>query len=82
MEEGEAKEALIFMIANQMKRSYLMWNKDSVDNRKILKDLADLSEGRIIRYENMMKLAEIMDIKETPPQRTSKKNKKHGRKGQ
>jgi hypothetical protein len=82
MEEGEAKETLVLMIANQMKKSYLMWNKDSVDNRKILKDLADLSEGRIIRYENMIKLAEITDIKETPPQRTSKKNKKHARKGQ
>jgi len=81
MEEGEAKEALIRMVANQMKKSYLMWNKDSVDNRKILKDLADLSEGRIIRYEHNLKLAEIVDLKETP-QRTSKKNKKnHARKG-
>jgi len=81
MEEGEAKEALIRMIANQMKKSYLVWNKDSVDNRKILKDLADLSEGRIIRYENMIKLIDISDIKDTPP-RSSKKNKKnHSRKG-
>ena len=83
MEEGEAKEALILMIANQMKKSYLMWNKDSVDNRKILKDLADLSEGRIIRYENMIKLAEVANLVEAPPPRPSKKNKKnHARKGQ
>jgi len=82
MEEGDDKEALIGMIANQMKLSYLVWNKDSVDNRKILKDLADLSEGRIVRSEQMLKLAEITPIIETP-QRITKKNKKnHSRKGQ
>ena len=80
MEEGEAKDVLVRMIANQMKKSYLLWNKDSVDNRKILKDLADLSEGRIIRYENTLKLADVTDIiKEDPPQRPSKKNKKKSR---
>ena len=84
MEEGEAKEQLIHMIANQMKKSYLVWNKDSVDNRKILKDLFDLSEGRIARYENTFKLADVSELVEAtpPPQRTSKKNKKHSRKGQ
>jgi len=84
MEEGEAKEALIRMIANQMKKSYLLWNKDSVDNHKILKDLADLSEGRIIRYEHQIKLADTSVLIEAPqPQRNTKKNKKnHPRKGQ
>ena len=87
MEEGEEKEVLIRLIANQMKKSYLMWNKDSVDNRKILKDLFDLSEGRITRYENMVKFADVSSVIEVPPQqqqqRSSKKNKKnHSRKGQ
>ena len=78
MEEGEAKEALIRMIANQMKKSYLLWNKDSVDNRKIFKDLADLSEGRIVRDEFSVKLAEASTLTEAP-QRTSKKHKKKSR---
>ena len=85
MEEGEEKETLIGLIANQMKKSYLMWNKDSVDNRKILKDLFDLSEGRITRYENMVTFADVSSVIETPPppqQRTSKKKKNHSRKGQ
>ena len=83
MEEGEAKEALIHMIANQMKKSYLLWNKDSVDNTKILKDLFDLSEGRIIRYEDQIIFADLSGLFETPPPlRSSKKNKKnHSRKG-
>jgi len=83
MEEGEAKEELIRLIANQMKKSYLQWNKDSVDNWKILKDLADISEGRIIRYENTIKLADASELIEAPPRVTSKKNKKkHAHKGQ
>ena len=82
MEESEEKEALIRLIANQMKKSYLSWNKDSVDNRKILKDLADISEGRIVRMEDTIKLADISDLLEAPPPRTTnKKNKKnHSRK--
>ena len=39
MEEGEAKNALIKLLANQMKKLFMTWNKDSVDDRKILKDL-------------------------------------------
>lgn len=81
MEEGEEKEALILMIANQMKKSFLAWNKDSVDDRKILKDLAELSEGRIVRTEDELKLADVANLTEAP-QRNNKKNKKnHTRKG-
>jgi len=85
MEEGEAKEELIRLIANQMKKSYLQWNKDSVDNWKIFKDLADISEGRIIRYENMIRLADVTELIEAPPppRNTGKKSKKkHAHKGQ
>ena len=58
-----------------------MWNKDSVDNQKILKDLAELSEMRIVRDPETFKLPEITNLIE-PPQRNTKKNKKnHSRKG-
>jgi len=82
MEDGEEKEVLIRLIANQMKKSYIIWNKDSVDNRKILKDLADLSEGRIIRDESMVKFADISSVVEVPRQVTKKNKKNHARKGQ
>lgn len=82
LEEGEEKEALIRLIANQMKKSFLVWNKDSVDDRKILKDLAELSGGRIVRNEETFKLTDATDLIEVLPQRTGKKNKKnHARKG-
>jgi hypothetical protein len=47
LEEGELKEGLVISIANQMKKSYLMWNKDTVDDDVIFDELAKLSEGKI-----------------------------------
>ena len=46
-EEGDAREALYFTIANHMKKCYLNWNKDTVDDRVIFKHLIDLSKGKI-----------------------------------
>ena len=81
LEEGDEKEALVYMIANQMKRSYLTWNKDSVDDQKILKDLAELSEMRIVRDPETFKLAEVTIVVEPPPRNTKKNKKNHSRKG-
>jgi hypothetical protein len=46
-EDGPEKEALIRTIANHMKKSYLNWNRNSVDDDVILKNLADLSHNRL-----------------------------------
>lgn len=46
-EEGEEKKQLINLIANQMKKDYQNWNKDGVDNQRIIDDLCELSDGRI-----------------------------------
>lgn len=62
LEEGEEKDVLIKMLANHMKRSFIVWNKDTVDDRKILKDLNELSAGRISLDEETYKLVENRDI--------------------
>lgn len=46
-EEGELKEALIFTIANHMKKCFLNWNKDTVEDDVIFKHLYELSGGKI-----------------------------------
>lgn len=61
-EEGVEKEQLIRMLANQMKKSFLAWNKESVDDAKIFKDLGELSEGAIVLDEEVHKLAESREI--------------------
>lgn len=46
-EEGEMKNALILVIANHMKKSYLSWNKETVEDDVIFEHLYELSNGKI-----------------------------------
>lgn len=46
-EDGEKKNALILVIANQMKKSYMTWNKGEVNDHVIFNHLYDLSKGAI-----------------------------------
>ena len=46
-EDGEKKEALEFAIANHMKKCFLNWNKDTVDDYVIFRHLLELSDGQI-----------------------------------
>lgn len=45
--EGEEREVLIKLLANHMKKSYLVWNKDAVEDGKIFLDLQELSKNKI-----------------------------------
>lgn len=47
IEDPEEKEALTESIANLMKRSYLSWNRDSVNDDTIFAHLEILSEGQL-----------------------------------
>lgn len=47
MPEGEEKNVLAQQIAHTMKRQYLQWNRDSVDDDLIREQLNELSGGRI-----------------------------------
>ena len=46
-EAGEMKEALEYTIANHMKKSFLNWNKDTVEDSVIFSHLFELSDGKI-----------------------------------
>jgi hypothetical protein len=61
MEDGEEKQDLVKMIAYHMKKSYLTWNREAVDDREILEDLATLSKNRL-QLEPGMELPETRDI--------------------
>lgn len=47
MEEDDQKDAVILAIANYLKKSYLNWNRDSVNDETILKHLDKLSDGKL-----------------------------------
>lgn len=59
---GEEKDQLVKLLANHMKKSFLTWNKEVVDDRKIFKDLEELSRGMIRLDESSHKLTESKDI--------------------
>ncbi len=45
--EGEERTILSAKLANMLKASYLIWNKDAVDNSVIIKQLKEMSGGKI-----------------------------------
>ena len=47
LEDNENKSKLVKHIANLLKTSYLQWNRDSVNDNLIIKQLEELSEGKL-----------------------------------
>jgi len=47
LKEGDDKEKLVKHIANLLKTSYLQWNRDSVNDNLIIKQLEELSDGKL-----------------------------------
>nr|WP_121273481.1 DUF4290 domain-containing protein [Pedobacter schmidteae] len=53
VEEPERRAAMVQGIANFMKMAYVTWNKDSVADETILKNLRELSGGQLQLDENV-----------------------------
>ena len=47
LEDGDEKDALIQVIANNMKKSYNVYNKEHVQDDVIIRHLKDLSQNRL-----------------------------------
>jgi hypothetical protein len=45
--EGDEKQELARQIANHLKKSYLNWNKDSIHDEVIFKNLLEISKGKL-----------------------------------
>jgi len=46
-EDGDMKDGLVLTIANHMKKCFLNWNKDTVEDDVIFKHLFELSDGKL-----------------------------------
>ncbi len=60
-DEGKEKDILINQLANHMKKAYLTWNKESVEDEKILDDLKIMSGDRLD-----CKKIELAEVKNVP----------------
>lgn len=70
LEDGEHKDIMVFCIANHMKKSYLTWNKSTVEDEVILKHLAKLSDSKL-EMKDSYKLSTFTEVK--LQQKTKKK---------
>jgi len=78
-EEGEMKEALKYTIANHMKKCFLNWNKDTVEDGVIFDHLYELSEGEINLKDSVEDLTDSTSLMRTKKRHSNKKSKKGNR---
>lgn len=78
MEDGPKKQAILVNIANQMKRDYLNWNRDTVNDLLILDDLYKISDGEITLPTDT-KLIPTNEIMNKAPQQQQQQKKKGGK---
>ena len=79
MEDGPKKQAILINIANQMKRDYLNWNRDTVNDLLILDDLYKIS-GEEIALPMETKLIPTNEILNKQPQQNQNQKKKQNNK--
>ncbi len=75
-EDGPEKDVLIYQIASHMKKLYLTWNKDSVDDALIFEELLTISNGAL--KATGMELADVKALPAKPTYQKPKQNKKGG----
>ncbi|WP_345274286.1 DUF4290 domain-containing protein [Flaviramulus aquimarinus] len=76
-EEGELKEALVYTIANHMKKCFLNWNKDTVEDAVIFNHLFELSGGKIDLKDSEEDLQDATNLMRSK----SKYSNSHSKKG-
>ncbi len=73
MDEGPERDALITLVANQMKKTLMATNLEGIDDSRIYKDLRYLSHGAINVSADTIR---ILDFKQAPTPSGKKKKKK------
>lgn len=76
MEDGDKKEYLTTLIVNQMKKSYITWNRGQVADVVIINDMKVLSKGRLQMTEGV-KILEVREL--IPPVKRKPLGKPHGK---
>ena len=77
--EGDEKQNLVALICNHMKKDYMSWNKDTVDDRKIADDLAELSDGKLQMTDELVQLMAQRIEQNYRPKMQNQNNKANNR---
>ena len=73
MKDGEEKDYLTSLILNQMKKDYVTWNKSTVADEVIIRDLIEISGNRLKVPENY-KMPDVRDLIAQPTGKTQGKH--------
>ena len=79
-DNSELKGKLILTIANHMKKCFLNWNKDSVEDQVILDHLFDLSDGKLKVLDEDLPLTDSAEFLKSRPKNNSYKSNNKSRK--
>ena len=79
-DNSDLKGKLILTIANHMKKCFLNWNKESVDDQVILDHLLDLSDGKLKVTESDLPLTDSVEFLKTRPKNNGYKSNNKSRK--
>ena len=80
MPDSDEKQNLVALICNHMKKNYITWNKDTVDDRKVAEDLYELSDGRLTLTDDLIRLmAERIERNYRPQNNNNNNNQKRNR---
>lgn len=80
MPEGEERDSLVALICNHMRKNYVLWNKEIIDDHKIAEDLEDYSKGKLQMTENIAKLMQQRYAAFGRPANDRKNNNKNAQK--
>ena len=85
MPESEERTVLTGQIAHAMKRQYLQWNRNTVDDALIAEQLAELSDGRLtlpegFTFQTSQELLNAMEAAAAKKEANEAKRKKKKKK--
>ena len=80
-DSGDKKDALVYIIANHMKKCFLNWNKDSVEDQVIFDHLYELSNSKIDLRNSKESLLDASVLMRSKKRFSNKKYFKKNNKG-
>ena len=76
-EDNEMRKQLVYVIANHMKKCFLNWNKDTVEDNVIFNHLDELSDGKLKIDPSLKPLSESQSLLKLTNKKFTKNNSKN-----
>ena len=76
MPEGEERDQMLALVANQMKQSLFNWNRDAMDDMKVAADISRYTKGRVSLDLSTFRFAPVQTLPRQDSSTGKKKRKK------